>query len=86
LARTRDLAGLVDRGEEGGGVEGSIQQHKHARAEQGQQLPGQGGFVSVRRRAEDGPEDASSAGLDQGHHPQRGIAREAHPVADPTQP
>ena len=39
-----------------------------------------------RCRAERGAEQAAGAGLGQRHQPQRGIAGEAHPVADPADP
>ena len=42
-------AGAVELIEECGGVEGPVEQHDHARAQQRQQPPGQGGLVSVGR-------------------------------------
>ncbi len=63
-----------------------VQQHQHARAQQGEQAPGQTGFVAIARRAEYRAEQAAAAGLGQCHQPQRGIAGPAHPVVDPAHP
>jgi hypothetical protein len=67
-------------------VERLVQQHQHARVQQGQQPPGHGGLVPVRSRPERGAEQAAGAGLGQRHQPQRGIPGEPHPVPDPAQP
>ncbi len=50
LLRTRNLAPvLVELVKERGGVEGPVEQDEHARVQQRQQPPGQGGLVSVGR-------------------------------------
>ena len=84
--RQQQRAGGRDLTQERVGVEGPVQQHQHARPEQGQQRAGHGGLVPVGRRPERGAEQAAGAGLGQRHQPQRGIPGKTHPVPDPAQP
>ena len=65
-------------------VEGPVQQDQHPRAAAGAAAAGPG-RPRPGRHAEPtrGAEQAAGAGLGQRHHPQGGIPRKAHPVADP---
>ena len=84
--RQQQRAGGRDLAQERVRVEGPVQQHQHARVQQGQQPPGHGGLVPVSGRPERGAEQAAGAGLGQRHQPQRGIPGKTHPVPDPAQP
>jgi hypothetical protein len=84
--RQQQRAGGRDLAQERVRIEGPVQQHQHARPQQGQQPPGHSGLIPVRGRPERRAEQAAGAGLGQRHQPQRGIPGKAHPVPDPAQP
>jgi hypothetical protein len=85
-AHQQERAGGVHLGQERGRVKGPVQQDQHARVQQGHQPPCQVRLITVAGRAHSGAEHSAGAGLGQRHDPQGGIAREAHPVADPADP
>ncbi len=84
--RQQQRAGGRDLAQERVRIEGPVQQHQHARVQQGQQPPGHSSLIPVRGRPERRAEQAAGAGLGQRHQPQRGIPGKAHPVPDPAQP